>query len=437
MTSNISNVTAQSSEFSVKRHIVLALGLCVGMVVGIGGWAATAELGGAVVAPGSFVVDRKVKKVQHSFGGVVAEIAVRNGIRVSAGDIIVRLDPTQVKAELGIINSQRVETTARMARLIAERDGALVVAFPEGFAPSSREAAEAASSEQRLFAEARKARESQKEQLRYKIRQINEEIQGLTAQRDAKKSELSVSEVELGNLRGLNSKQLVTAGRLNAVERDVMRLKGDHASLIAQIARAKGQISEVETQILGLDETMRTNAQRELRVAEAKLVELSEREIAAKDKLMRVDVRAPASGLVHELAVHTIGGVISQGEQLMLIVPDDEKLVISAKIQNSDRDKAFVGQSVRLRLTAFAHEKTPEVDGRIIEITADVSTESKGAPPFYGVRIELDDKARETVKSLKLQPGMPVEAFISTGDRTVMSYLMKPLVDQMKRAWRE
>lgn len=431
------SVFDRASDFSVSRHVIFAVTVMAGLVFGVGGWAATANLTGAVIASGQFVVERNVKKVQHMYGGIVEAINVKAGDRVMAGDILLRLDATQIRAELGVVRSQLVELVARSARLAGERDGLREIMFPPGFINSSPEAKDAAASEVRLFEESRKAKESQKEQLRLKIEQTKDEIAGLMAQRQAKNGELALVKSELVDVRDLQAKKLTTKARLNALERDEKRLGGDIGALVAQTARANGLISELQVQVLTLDENVRAAAQRELRATEARLVELTEREIAAKDKLHRIDIRAPRTGLVHELTVHTIGGVITPAEQLMLIVPEEDSLTIQARVMPNEIDQVKIGRQARLRLTAFNQQKTPEVDGYVVHVAGDVTTDPKTGQTFYVVRIEMDDKARKVLGELRLVPGMPVEVFMSTGERTALSYLAKPFVDQMKRAFRE
>lgn len=424
-------------SFPIGFHVTLAAAVMALLALGVGGWAATAKLAGAVIAPGTFVVDRNVKKVQHSYGGIVSEITVRNGDRVAAGDVLIRLDATQLRAELGIITAQLVELTARQARLAAERDNSDTIVMPAGFREQGADASAAADGEIRLFGEMRRTRESQKEQLHLRISQLNEEIIGLTAQRDAKSGELDLIKRELEQVRLLHKKQLTAVSRVYSMEREEKRLSGEHGGLMAQIARAKGQINEIGVQILAVDENARAQAQRELRAIEARLAELEEREIAAKDKLNRIDIRAPLSGIVHELAVHTIGGVVTGAEQIMLIVPEAASLTIEARVAPVDVDQISIGRAAKLRLSAFNQQTTPELPGRVMHISADVTVDPKSGQSYYVARLEMDDKARREVDNLTLVPGMPVEVFISTGDRTALSYLAKPITDQMTRAFRE
>ena len=428
---------ADIGAFSLSRHMSFASGVMAILIFGFGGWAYFAELSGAVVAPGTFVVERNVKKVQHSYGGIVSEINVKNGDRVADGQILAKLDATQIGAEMGVIKSQLVEMIARAARLTAERDNLPAISWDSEFFQIYPDAEAAAMGEIRLFEENRAAKDGQKEQLRSKITQINEEIVGLTSQRDAKNGEIKIIEKELKDVRDMFAKQLTTATRLNGLEREATRLGGDHGGLIAQIARAKGQISEINVQIISIDENIRANAQKELRAIDAKMAELRERQVAASDKLARIDIRSPRAGKVHELNIHTVGGVITPAEILMLIVPEEEGLLIQARIPPANVDQVVVGRPARLRLSAFSQKKTPEVDGRVIQVAADVTLDPKTGQSYYSVMIEMDEKARRTIGDLKLVAGMPVEVFMSTGDRTVLSYLTKPFTDQMNRAFRE
>ncbi len=430
-------IAKKRRDFSIVKHVVFASTTMGVLVVGVGGWAAVSEISGAVIAPGTFVVERNVKKVQHSYGGIVAAINVKNGDRVNNGDVLLRFDSTQIGSEIGVIRSQLVELTARSYRLNAERDSAPALVFPQSFLDRGDDAKIAAEGETRLFDESRRTKESQKEQLRLKIEQSKEEIIGLSAQRDAKDGELKIIQKELNEVRGLYNKQLTPVSRVYAMEREEKKLGGEHGGLVAQIARARGQISEINVQILAVDENVRAQAQREMRAIEAKLSELQERDIAASDKLRRIDIRAPQKGIVHELSVHTVGGVVTGAEQIMLIVPEEDSLTVQARIAPNDVDHVVIGRPARLRLSAFNQKTTPEIAARVINVSADVTVDPKTGQNYYIVRLEMEEKARRLIDDLKLVPGMPVEVFMATGDRTALSYLLKPFTDQMNRTFRE
>ena len=412
----------------------LVMGL---LILCIGGWAATAELSGAVIAPGTVVVEKNIKKVQHRDGGIVAQINVKNGDRVEAGQVIIVLDDTQIRAELGIVNAQLTELTARKARLSAEVDGLNHVVFPKGFEVSSDHATHVAAGERRLFKSTRSNQKSQKEQLQLQIEQLEQEISGIEAQRKSKKVQLEIIELELSQIKKLHEQQLTSVTRVYALQRESERLRGDYGGLVSQIARAKGKISEINLQILAVEQTARLQAQRELRTSEAKIAELREREIAAKDRLTRTKLHAPQSGLVHELAVHTIGGVITSAETVLSIVPENEKLTIEARVAQIDIDQVAVARPAKLRFSAFNQQTTPELEGRVIHVSADITTDEQSGQTYYVARIEIDPASREKIRDLDLLPGMPVEVFISTGARTALSYLSKPITDQFRRAFRE
>lgn len=426
-------------ERSLRTHLRAGIAALVLLGGGMGGWAATTELSGAVVAPGVLVVDSHVKKIQHPTGGVVGEIRVKEGDRVAAGDLLVRLDGTVTGANLGVITKGLDETSVRQGRLEAEREGLSEIVFPKSITAraSDPEIAALIEGEQRLFQLRRKARTGKKAQLQERLGQQREQIGGLQEQVDAKADEIKLIESELEGVRELWRKRLVTLNRLTLLEREARRLKGERGQLLAAIAESKGKISETELQILQIDQDLRSEVAKELREVEAKAAELSEKKVAAEDQLNRIEIRAPQTGLVHQLAVHTVGGVVSPGDPLMLIVPDSDELVIDSKVQPQDIDQVTIGQTALLRLSAFSQRTTPELHGAVTRIGADLTQDQKTGQSFYTISIKVPKDEYAKVKSLKLVPGMPVEAFVQTGDRTAMSYLLKPMTDQIARAFKE
>jgi HlyD family secretion protein len=424
---------------SIRRHIVLGLAAIMLVAGGIGGWAATTEISGALIAPGSVVVESNAKKVQHPTGGVVGEIAVTSGMNVSAGDILIRLDETMTRANLKIVSKTLDEMTARRARLRAERDGASEMSWPSAFNDRRQDEGiiELMADEQRLFELRNTTRLGQKRQLRERIAQLMEEANGIVAQQAAKSRELVLVNNELEGVRELWSKQLIQMNRLTALEREAARLDGERAQLIATAAQGRGKISEIELQITQIDRELASEVGRELREIDGKAGEYTERKVAAEDQLRRIDIRAPISGAVHELNVHTVGGVISAGEQLMLIVPASERLSVEARISPQDIDQVRVGQTAALRFSAFSQRTTPEINGAVSRLSADVTTEQRTGVAYYTARIAIGPDELARLGDVRLVPGMPVEAFIKTSDRTVGSYLTKPLFDQVARAFRE
>lgn len=435
-----SRSTPTSSHHSIRRHLLAGVTLVAVLAGGVGGWATTTEISGAVIAPGALVVDTNVKKVQHLTGGVVGELRVRDGDRVKVGDILLRLDDTQTRANLSIITKALDELSARQARDEAERDGAAAVSFPEelvGRASRDPAVRQVVDGEARLFAIRLAGRGGQKAQLRERIGQLKEEIQGITEQVGAKGREIKFIQQELEGVRDLYRKNLVQLTRLTALERDAARIEGERGQLLAHIAQTKGKISETELQILQVDQDLRTEVAKDLAEIRGKSSEFAEKKVAAEDQLKRIDIRAPQNGIVHQLAVHTVGGVVIQGEPIMLIVPEGDLLTVEAKIQPQDIDHVRLGQAAILRFPAFNQRTTPEVNGEVSRVSADVTQDQKSGATFYTVRIAMPERELARIEGLKLVAGMPVESFINTGDRTVLSYLVKPLSDQVTKTFRE
>jgi HlyD family secretion protein len=428
-----------SMRRSMRRHLVAAIVVVLVLVIGVGGWAATAVISGAVVASGSIVVDSNVKKVQHLTGGIVGELRVRDGDRVRAGDIVVRLDETVTRANLAIVTKGLDELTARKARLESERDGSDTIIFPAQLLAGAGDPDRAAAmdSERKLFTLRRTARNGQKAQLRERIAQFQEEISGLIAQQDSKAKEIALIERELAGVRELWKQNLVQLTRLTALEREAARLHGERGQLIAAAAQAKGKIAETTLQILQIDQDIASDVAKELREVDGKIGEFIERKVTAEDQLKRTDIRAPQDGTVFQLAVHTVGGVITAGDPIMLIVPDADNLSVEVKVNPQDIDQLQLNQKAILRFTAFNVRTTPEIEGTVTRISADTSTDQRTGQSYYTVRIAMAADQVERLGDVKLLPGMPVEAFVQTGDRTMFSYLMKPLHDQFVRAFRE
>lgn len=408
------------------------LGFC-GFVL----WLLMADLSGAVVASGQVVIESDVKKIQHQTGGIVGDINVRNGQRVAAGDVLIRLDETIPRTNLAQIISQFVQATGRRARLEAERDDRATLILLQGFALMNAEAADVAAGEQRLLTESRTVRRQQVEQLRERIGQFEREIEGLTAQVDARRRESELIRTELKGVLQLFEKQLVSLQRMTALQREAARLDGESGSLMANIAKSRGQIAEINLQLLSIDQKTRADAIKDLREVEAVLSQLVEKRAASLDILQRIDIRAPQSGYVHELSVHTIGGVIAPGEAIMQIVPDTEKLAVEMKVSPSDIDQLRIGQKTMLRLSAFNQRTTPEVEAEITRIAADASRDNQTGATYYVIRATVSEAEMKKLAGLSLSPGMPVEAFIATESRSAFTYFAKPLMDAMHRSYRE
>lgn len=428
----------RSSQVALDKHLRHAAIAAVFLVGGMGYVGATSELSGAVVAIGSLVVETNIKKIQHPTGGIVAELYVREGDRVAADQILIRLDETVARASLATVEKDLREYRARQARLEAERDQQAKIAFPADLMDASDpDTVKIIDGEIKLFHFRRDASEGQKLQLRERITQLNEKITGLKVQYDAKLAEVRLIKKELDGVQDLWEKKLVPLTRMVALERNQARLDGEAGQLTASIAESRGRIAETELQIIQIDQDMRSDVARQLADIRAKVAELNERYVTAQDQLKRIDIRAPQSGLVHQLAVHTQGGVIAAGEPIMLIVPDADKLAVEVKVAPANVDQVHVGQDAVLRFSSFNQRSTPEIGGKVTLVSASTSKEDKAETAFYTVRIAMDPKAIPALGDVRLIPGMPVDAYLRTSERTILSYLVKPLSDQMYRAFRE
>jgi membrane fusion protein, type I secretion system len=425
---------------SLRRHLLGGAIIALVLTAGLGGWAATTELAGAVIASGSVVVDSNVKKVQHLTGGIVGKLMVRDGSRVRAGDVVVRLDETIMRANLAIVVKGLAEMNARQARLASERDRADEIAFPAALLArqSGPDVARAMDSERKLFDLRRNARAGQKAQLRERINQLEEEVRAHVALQQAKGEEIELIQRELDGVRALWHKNLIQLTRLTALEREAVRLKGERAQAFSAATQARGKIIETELQIIQIDQDLSSEVAKEMREVDMKIGEFIERQVTAEDQLKHVDIRAAQDGVVHQLAVHTVGGVVSPADPIMLIVPEADLLAVEAKVSPQDIDQLHVGQEAGLRFSAFNQRTTPEITGTLSRISADVSQDQRSGQSYYVVRIGISpEQVARLGNNARLVPGMPVEVFIKTYDRTVMSYFTKPLHDQILRAFRE
>jgi HlyD family secretion protein len=431
--------SSNGEDRTLRNHLIGGTVIALVLTVGIGGWAATTELSGAITASGSVVVDSNVKKVQHLTGGIVGELLVREGDRVRIGDTVIRLDETVLRAGLAIYTKGLDEMRARKARLAGERDGAERILIPPELpnALLSPEFVSALDSERKLFDLRRAARQGQKSQLRQRIAQLDDEVRGYAALQQAKAEEIELIQRELTGVRILWEKNLVQMNRLTLLEREAARLKGELAQSMASSAQVRGKISEIELQIIQIDQDLSSEVAKELREIDGKIGEFIERKVTAEDQLKRVDIRAPQNGVVHQLSVHTVGGVVSPADPVMLIVPEADLLTVEAKISPQDIDQLYVGQPASLRFSAFNQRTTPEIQGAISRISADVTSDQKTGQNFYTARVSITSEQLVRLGNVKLLPGMPAEIFAKTYDRSVLSYFTKPLSDQIVRAFRE
>jgi HlyD family secretion protein len=419
----------------------LSMGLRV-LVLGVGilgGWAVVVPLSAAVMVSGTLVVEGEVKKVQHPTGGVIAQILVHDGMHVKEGELVVRLNEIQVGANLQVVMKQLDETRVRIARLIAERDGMDEPKLPRGLATRTgdKDIEQLIMSENSLFKARASARQSQKELLRGHVGQLGEEIAGIEAQIKSKRTQLDLISSELRGVQTLYDKQLVPLTRLTALQRESARLDGEREQLVSAIAETRSKISEAELQIIRIDQDLRAEVTKDLRESQDKESELTERSVAAQDQMNRIDLRAPTSGVVHQLAVHTIGGVIGPAEVIMEIVPDSDNLQVQARLSPKDIDQVLVGQKTLVRLSAFNQHTTPQLNGVVSYVSADLSHDKQTDAAYYTLKVSFPGAELGRLGALQLVSGMPAELFLQTGSRTMMSYLLKPITDQLQRTFSE
>lgn len=421
---------------SLRRHFLISFVLCVALFGGGIVWASTQNIAGAVVASGKVAVESNIKLVQHREGGIVKEIYVQDGDIVEAGNLVLKLDDTVTKANFAVVNKQISELTAQEARLVAERDGLAEISFSNSVRGGSS-VAELTGVQRLLFDARRASLAGRKQQFEEQILQFEKQIEGLTAQLSAKAQEIDLVAVELNDLGGLLDKQLVSKSRVTALKRESARLQGEYGSFVSQIAQAKEAISERRILSLQLDEGFRAEVLEQLQEVRSRLAQLEEQKIAAADMLTRMDIRAPQTGYVHQLSVHTVHGVIAPGETVMLIVPQADQLIVEAKVRPIDIDQLGSRQVARIRFPGFDHRTTPELEGQVLTVSADTAEDQRTGVNFYSVRVLIDASELEKLKGKVLVPGMPAEVFLTTQERSVLSYLAKPLMDQVVHAMRE
>ncbi|MET3890932.1 HlyD family secretion protein [Bosea sp. OAE506] len=424
---------------SLRKQQLIGLSV-VGFFAGtLGVWSMTTTLQGAVAATGQFVVASEVKKVQHPTGGVVGELMVREGDRVWAGDVVLRLDETVARANYQIVSKQIDEFAVRSLRLAAERDGGVALSLtPEIEArKATPEIAQLVAAETRLFEVRRAARYGQRAQLRKRVAQLRDEIKGLTAQQSAKEREAAIIAVELVGVEDLYRRNLIQLTRLSALQRDQASIEGQRGQLVANIAQSEGKIAEIELQIIQIDEDQRAEVMKELREIQGREGELVERRSAAQDQLKRIDLRAPSSGTVHQLTVHTLGGVLQPGEPAMLIVPADDELQLDTRVAPTDIDQISFGQTVRVKVQAGNQASNPELIGKVSRISADISRDERQGTVYYTVRVALPRSEMERLAPVRVIAGMQAEAYIETVPRTPLAFLLKPITTQFDRTFRE
>lgn len=434
-------MTAHKNEFSSTKPLAIGLIASLLLIVGFGGWAVMAQLSGAIIATGQIEVDQNRQIVQHPDGGVVSEILVEEGDTVANGDVLLRLDPRNQQSELSIIQGQLFELMARRGRLVAERDNLESVTFD----PRLIEAAqidpainELKSGQEQLFHARRENLTKQVEQLRKRTSQIDNQIDGIIAQKAALNTQLELIEIELVDQQKLLDRGLAQASRVLALQRTQAELSGNLGDLIAREAEAAGRITEIEIEIQSQYTKRQEEAITRLRDQQFRAMELEERAKALIDRLERMDIRAPASGIVYGLTIFTPRSVIRPAEPVMYLIPQDRPLIIAAQVSPINIYELFITQDVTLRFSALDQRQTPELFGKVVKVSADAFVDEATRATYYRAEIILNDGQIDRLPAnITLIPGMPVEAFIKTSDRSPLSYLVKPLTDYFVKAFRE
>lgn len=431
---------ALETDLAIRRHLRLAVGGALVFGGISGAWATLVPLDSSVIAPGLVAVENNSKKVQHQLGGVVRRIVVVEGQRVAEGEIIVKLDETLSRASLAIVDNEMTSLKTRQDRLIAERDDARTIAFQPSLlvlALTSADVREKIESERNQFERRLDGRNGLRAQLRERIGQVRQEISGLETQLKANTATMKVATEELVRLEPLKQKGLIQLPRLTALEREIARNDGTIGEIRGRIASARGRITETETQVEQIDRELKSEVVKELREVETKLQELAQKRTTAEDQMQRTDVRATASGTVHQLAIHTVGGVVAPNDTMMLIVPDEQPLIIEARVTPAEIDQINPQQPARVRFSAFNQRTTPELNGEVFRISRDVVRDPQTNQLYFAIGIRVPDTELKRLQGLKLQAGMPADSFIKTGARTFGSYLAKPIMDVVPRVFTE
>jgi membrane fusion protein, type I secretion system len=426
--------------WSVRWPMALGLLTLLVLVGGFGAWASLSNIAGAIIAPGQIEVDQNRQAIQHPEGGVVASLLVREGQLVAEGDVILRLDGSVIRSNLAVVNAQYDEWRARRVRLVAERDGLVEVVFPADVvaaAADNAELREILTGQRNLFAARAESLGQEVGQMRRRAEQTAAQLDGIAAQRAALVEQRDLVTQELVNVQNLVDRGLAEASRGLILQRESARLLGTIGELDAGAAEAAGRITEIELAILQLHTSRREEAIAELREVRVQEAELAERRRALIRQLDQMELRAPVSGIVYGLRVFGPRSVVQAAEPVLYLVPQDRPLVISTRVSTTNVDEVYTGQDVVLRFPVFDARTTPELAGRVSQVSADAFTDETTGVSFYEVEIVLNEGEIDRLEDETLLPGMPVEAYIRTADRTPLAYLLRPLTDYFNRAFRE
>lgn len=429
-----------AKKWSARTHVIIGLLALLILVGGFGVWAVFSNIAGAIIATGQIELEQNRQVVQHPDGGVVERVSVREGDKVEAGQVLIQLDPNRLRSELLIIEGELFEIVARSARLEAERDDASEIIVPEMLtkAIASRGEIEGLMrGQERLFQARLNNAKNTVEQLEKRKSQIANQVEGIRAQQDALVKQLELLKQELTAQEDLLAKGLAQAGRVLALQREDARLQGQVGELTASVAESEGRITEIDIQILQLSTQRKEEAITALRDLQYRVFELSEQRLALQEQLSRLDITAPVSGLVFGLTVFAERSVIRPADDLMFLVPQDRPLLITGEIEPIHIDEVHIGQDATMRFSTFDAKQTPEVFGTVSNISGDVFTDDATGRRYYRIELVLNEGEMERLGDVDLLPGMPVDTFIQTSERSPMSYFVKPLADYFNKAFRE
>lgn len=440
MRPNDEKASHDHQTYSIRGRVIGGILISALLLAAVFGWAARAQLAGAVVVTGEVAVDRNLRVVQHRDGGIVDQILVSAGDMVDEGDVLIRLDQAAASAERAILHGKIAEYSIRAARLLAQRDLRDSFEMPAGMEElvTPRELIAAMfAGEMRIFQGDLASYHSRREQLELSIEQVQAEIEGLLARLDAKKDEIQLVSAENARIEQLSQRQLTLSNTVFSMNREFVRLQGERGDILSSLGRARSRVNELELDILSIEDSARTEAQRELREVETLLGEIIERRLVVEATLSRTEIRAPIAGRINDLNVNSIGGVISPAEILATIVPKGVDLVFSAKVPAVSIEQVEIGRSARLRFPAFEQSTTPEIIGTVNYVSAAATRDPAVDADFYLVKVQVPNEEIERLGDRDLRPGMPLEIYITTAERTALSYLLKPLRDQAARAFKE
>jgi membrane fusion protein, epimerase transport system len=441
---------ADLTKFADDRPIrYFGYGLVLVVFGFLGGWSYLAPLGSAALAPGIIKVEGSHKTVQHLEGGIVKAIHVHNGDIVSKGQVLIELEDTSSKAQLQTLRGQFFSALARETRLLAERDGAKSLQYPDSLANELNDirAQEAMRVQSQAFAVRQHSRQGEIAILKEQARQLQAKIEGYESQKKGRQHLAESLRRELVDMRAMLAKGYVEKPKVSELERRLAEAEGDYGDFVANIATTKTQISETSLKILQIEKQFQSEVVDELSKVQAELSELREKIAWLADTVTRTVIKAPEAGMVMGLGIHTVGAVIAPGSQpnsgqpgegghLLDIVPQQVKLIVEAQVSPMDIDRVHIGQATEIRFSAFKTAKTPKVDGKLIKLSADIIEDERKQLRYFQANVDIDLKGIEDLKKrgLFLVPGMPAEVLINTGDRTFFEYLAQPFSNIFARS---